>query len=191
MGDFSVRANAQSKFWSWFVVGLTFIAGASLIGIGIATREDESSVAAFVYGGLGIGAMIYVLFVIHGSQYVLYEDEGDQLVVRWGPGCCLNCTQYICCSWNCMDGKIKYSDIDNVKVLESTSCLDGCGVNHSKSRDVTYSTGCCVPAVEIQSTEARKHCCFSGRILLGVESTDQAQELILKINDKIGSNSIV
>jgi len=176
---FTFRANAISKFWDWFLAGLTLCAGFSLLLVGIilVTQGDEASILCFTYGVVGIGWSIFIVLMIRGSQYVIYEDKGDHLSVSFGPGNCLNCTMNTCCYWNCMDGKIYYADMKAVKVLESTSCCDGCGVNHSHSRAVTYSTGCCVPALEIQSTQDRKHCCFSGRILLGVESQDQAIEL--------------
>jgi len=138
-------------------------------------------------GVLSVGATLYIIVLYFSTGYTIYEDEGDHLRIRFGPCCLNNIFMDCCCCCTCLNGKIRYEDIDRVDYTNST-CLDGCGIRLSKAGDAVYTTSCCVPAVEVYSNNTG--CCFSGRYVLGVESQDQAEELMLKISDKISTNAV-
>lgn len=184
MGDFTVKAVSPCRVSSWVLMVVVLGASLTLILLGTIV-PDEDSFAFYLYGGIGCGAFVWILMLHYSSQYMVYEDEGDHLRIRFGPLCFNNCIMDCCCPCNSLNGKIQYSDIDVDRLdFTNSTCLDGCGIRwNSASNSAIFTTSCCVPAVEVHSNNTG--CCICGRYVLGVEDKTQAEELILNIRNKV------
>jgi len=183
--SFLIRADATSQTGLKVITGVALAAG---IGLLVTAAFAEHILGFLIYGTFGVLYALYMLYAMYSAKYLEYEDGGDHIRISFGPGSLFNCMMKFCGTLTThTSGRIDYADIGQVQYLESTNCCDGCGVYRNYSRDVIYATDCCVPAVEIRSSNA--DCCFSGRTLIGVRDEEQAQELILGINNKIGANT--
>lgn len=185
MTDFQIRADARSQTGIYVMLGLSLTATIGLFVSGAIAHVS----GMLVCGAMGLVYSLYTVYLLYSSKYIEYEDEGDHLRISFGPGSCFNCIMNTCGTWTThTSGVINYADIEQMEYIESTSCCDGCGLNRNHSRDIVYTTDCCVPALVIHSKNSS--CCFSGRTVLGVWDEQQAQELITGIDKKM-TKSIV
>jgi len=172
--------NLQLGIAFFFVTGVALLITATQIG-----REGGADIYCYCYGSGILFTAILFYCQLRGVRFVEYTDQGDHLLVRFGDWNTLNCCMTCCRGYGGGIGdayRLQYDDIQNIDYEERTTCQDGCGANKNKAKDVVFSVGCCVPAVRV--TTSNQYCCNSGVTKFGVDSREQATELVTFLESK-------
>jgi len=130
---------------------------------------------------------VICLIIASGSRYFKIRGDDSGLQIFYGP---CPCYQRCLCCGCCVPrarGEINYDSITSLQMIEQSQCLDGCGITENRCNNVwVMNLGCCVPSVIItRRYDPRAGCCAFTNVMIGVDSVDQAQELVSFLEDKI------
>jgi len=145
----------------------------------------EAAIESFI-------GFIICFIVVLGARSMTVRGNDVGLRVDYGP---CPCYQRCLCCGCCVPrarGEANYDVIQSVQLVEQSQCLDGCGINENRCNNLwVMNVGCCVPSVVItRSYDPRAGCCAYTNLMIGFDTTEQAQELVSFLEEKLNNRDI-
>jgi len=135
-------------------------------------------------------AGLICLIIGFGSRFFVIRANSRGLRVDYGP---CPCYQRCLCCGCCVPrsrGETSFEAITSVQFVERSQCLDGCGITENRCNNIwVFNVACCVPSVVItRRYDPSQGCCAYTNMMLGLDSREQAEELISFLEEKINKN---
>jgi len=176
-----------NQFQAWIFLAAICSFSASTASIYFIATSGIPLYSPAIHGLIGT----CICFVIGlGSRFFVVRANERGLRVDYGP---CPCYQRCLCCGCCVPrsrGETSFEAITSVQLVERSQCLDGCGITENRCNNIwVFNVACCVPSVVItRRYDPTQGCCAYTNMMLGLDSREQAQELISYLEEKISKN---